>query len=164
MKKTVVALGLAVVMFLGVAYVYAQSPGFGPGHKAGMPCQEGWGPEKGLSLAPEQKTKFQELRRKFNEENAQLIGTLVTKRLELRSLWTDPKADSKAIMDKEKELRELRNQMSDKIVQMKLESRKFLTPEQITELRPGFGMNPGFGRGRMMSGGAGMGPGIGMCN
>jgi len=164
MKKTMIALGLVVVMFLGFEHVYAQGPGFRPGHRAEMPCQEGWGPEKGLSLTPEQKTKFQELRQKFNEENAQLIGTLVTKKLELRSLWTNPKADSKAILDKEKELRDLRNQMNDKVVQMRLESRKFLTPEQIAEFRPGFGMGTGFGRGRMMSRGPGMGPGFGMCN
>ena len=144
-----IVLGLVGVMLLGITYAFAQGPGFGPGHK-GMPCREGWGPEKRLSLTPEQKTKFQELRQKFNEENAQLIGTMVTKRLELRSLWTNPKADPKAISDKEKELRDLRNQMGDKIVQMKLEARKFLTPEQIAQFGQGFGMGPGFGRGHMM--------------
>ena len=90
---------------------------------------------------------------------------MVTKRLELRSLWTDPKADSKAILDKERELRDLQNQMRDKAVQMRLEARKFLTPEQIANWRPGWGMGPGFGRGHRMAAGmgrGGMGPGYGM--
>jgi Spy/CpxP family protein refolding chaperone len=85
---------------------------------------------------------------------------MVTKRLELQSLWTDPKAESKAIMDKEKELRDLQNQMKDKSLQLKLEARKLLTPEQIAEFGPGMGR--GFQRGRRMAHGRGMGPGHGM--
>jgi Spy/CpxP family protein refolding chaperone len=88
----------------------------------------------------------------------------VTKRLELQSLWTNPKAESKAILDKEKEVRNLQNQMKDKSLQMKLEARNFLTPEQIAEFGSRGGMGPGFGRGHMMGHGRGMGPGHGMCN
>ena len=156
MKKMIVTLGLVAIMLLGVTYAYAQGPGMGPGHR-GM--HESCGPGKDSPLSPEQKTKFQELRRTFREENAKLIGAMVTKRLELQSLWTNPKADSKAILDKERELRDLRNQLKDKAVQMRLEARKFLTPEQIANFGPGCGMGPGFGGGRMMGGGYGMGRG-----
>ncbi len=159
MKKTIVLLGLVALMVLGVTYVYAQGPGMGPGHR-GM--HESWSHGKDYPLTPEQKTKFQELRRKFREENAKLIGAIVTKKLELQSLWTDPKADSKAILDKEKELRDLQNQLRDKAVQMRLEARKFLTPEQIAGFGPGGGMGPGFGRGHKMGYGPGMGRGYGM--
>lgn len=159
MRKMIIALGLAAAMLLAVTYVYAQGPGMGPGHR-GM--HESWGPEKDHPLTPEQKTKFQELRRTFREENAKLIGAIVTKRLELQSLWTNPKADSKAILDKERELRDLQNQMKDKAVQMRLEARKFLTPEQIAGFGPGCGMGPGFGRGHMMGQGMEMGRGHGM--
>jgi len=157
-----VLLGLVAVMLLSVSYVYAQGsgmgPGMGPGHR-GM--HESWGPAKDYPLTPDQKAKFQELRRKFRDENAKLIGAMVTKRLELQSLWTDPKADPKAILDKERELRDLQNQMKDKTVQMRLEARKFLTPEQIENWRPGpgMGMGPGQGRGYMAGGGFGMGRG-----
>jgi Spy/CpxP family protein refolding chaperone len=81
-----------------------------------MHGQEQWGSGKGSSLTPEQKTKFQELRRKFIEETAKLRGARLTKRMELQSLWTNPKADSKALLDKEKELRDLQNQMKEKVV------------------------------------------------
>ena len=159
MKKTIVALGLVAVMIFGVAYAYAQGPGFGPKYK-------GLSPEETCSsLTPEQKTKLQELRSKFNEETAQIRGAMVTKRLELQSLWTDPKADPKSILDKEKELQSIRDQMRDKGIQLKLEARKILTPEQLAQ----FGSGCGMGRGRMMAGrgrmmGAGRGMGLGMCN
>jgi len=159
MKKTIITLGLVALMLFGVTYVYAQGPGIGPGHR-GMHSQECWGPGKASNLTPEQKTQFQELRRKFRQENAQLIGALVAKRLEVQSLWADPKADSKAILDKEKELRDLQNQMRDKVIQYKLEARKFLSPEQIANWKPGLEM----GRGHMMGRGQGMGPGYGMWN
>jgi Spy/CpxP family protein refolding chaperone len=156
MKKAIIALGLVMVMLWGVAYVYAQDPGAGPRH-GWMHDREHRDQWKKLNLTPEQKAKFQELRRKFIEENAQLIGGLMAKRLELRSLWTDPKADSQAILAKEKELRDLQNRMKDKIIQYRLEARNSLTPEQIEKLGLMGGMGLGFGGGFMMGYGQGMG-------
>ncbi len=167
MKRKIVLLGLVAVMLLSVTYVYAQGqgmgPGMGPGHRG---SHEFWGSGRDYSLTPDQKAKLQELRRKFGEENAKLIGAMVAKKIELKSLWTDPKADPNAILQKERELRDLQNQLKDKGIQMKLEARKFLTPEQIENWRPGFGMGPGRGRGYMAgcgyeAGRGGMGPGHG---
>ncbi len=168
MRKTIIALTLVVAMLLSVTFVYAQAPGFGHGHKSG------WGYGKWSSLTPEQQAKFQELRQKFNEETAQLRGSLLTKKLELQSLWSNPKADSKAILEKEKELRSLQDQLRDKAIQLKLEARKFLTPEQITQFGPGWGLGRDFGHGSMKGHGpmghgpgmgwGGMGPGHGPCH
>jgi len=155
MKKTIVVFGLVAAMLLGITFAYAQGPGFGPGHR-GMSPRESMRQEGLSSLTPEQKVKFQELGRRFDEETAQLKGATLTKRLELRSLWTNPKADSKAILDKEKELRDLQNQMKEKVIQNKLEARKLLTPEQIAQFGKGCGMGPGFGRGHKMGCGYGM--------
>jgi len=151
-----IALGLVALMVFGITYAFAHDPDRGPGHR-GMPWQDIKGFPIWSSLTPEQKTKFQELHQKFVDETAKLQGSILTKRLELQSLWTNPKADSKAILDKEKELRELKNQMRDKAVQSKLEARKLLTPEQISEFGLMFGMGPGFGRCGMMGRGRGMG-------
>ena len=160
MKKTMIALALVAVMFLGVSYVFAQDPGAGPSH-GWRHGQEHRGHWDTLNLTPEQKAKFQELRRKFIAENAQLIGGLVAKRLEFNSLWTDPKADSQAILAKERELRDLKNRMKDKIIQYKLEARSSLTPEQIEKFGAMGGKGHGFGRGFKMSHGQGMGcPGM----
>ncbi len=167
MRRKIILLGLVAVMLLGVTYAYAQGmgPGMGPGHRG---THEFWGGGKDYSLTPDQKAKLQELRRKFGEENAKLIGAMVAKRVELHSLWTDPKADPNAILQRERELRDLQNQLKDKAVQMRLEARKFLTPEQIENWRPGFGMGMGPGRGRGYMAGCGyemgrggMGPGHG---
>jgi len=161
MKKTIVTLGLVALLVAGVAYAYAQNPGADPAPKPG------WGHGRWSSFTPEQQTKFRELHRKFSEDNAKLIGAIVTKRLELHALWTDPKVDSKAILDRERELRDLQNQIRDKAVQMRLEARKFLTPEQIQNWKPRWGMGRGFGSGYRMGHGhgmgrGGMGPGRGM--
>ena len=157
MKKKLIVLGLVATMVLSVTYVYARGPGYNPG-----PQERVW---KEDLLTAEQKTKFQELRQMFNDETAPLRGALLTKRLELKSLWANPKADAKAILEKEKELRDLQNQMKDKMVQFKLEARNFLTPEQISEFGTRRGTGPGFGRGHRMGhgprGGYGMGPGYG---
>jgi len=146
MKKALIALGLVMVMFFGVSYVYAQEQG-DPARHGWMHGEKSWGQGKRLNLTPEQKAKFQELRRKFVAENAQLIGGLMAKRLELRALWTDPKVDSKTILAKEKELRDLKNRMEDKVIQFKLEARNSLTPEQIEKLGMMGGMGFGFGHG-----------------
>ncbi len=158
MKKKVVVLGLVVAMVLGVAYAFAQGPGQGPGPGPGQ--GPGWRHhERWSSLTPEQQTKIQELRQKFNDETAKLRGTMLTKRIELQSLWSNPKADPKAITEKEKEFRGLQDQMRDKAVQFKLEARKILTPEQLSQFGSGWGMGHGFGGGRMSGGGYGMGRG-----
>ena len=149
MKKTIIELGLAAVMALGVTYAFAQGPDYGPRHGV-MRYHGSWGPWKKNRLTPEQKAKFQELRRKFIGETAQLRGAILTKRLELRSLWTNSKADPKAIMNKEKELGDLQNQLRERVVQNRLEARKLLTPEQIAESGQGWGRGYGFGRSAMM--------------
>ena len=158
MKKGMIFLGLAVVMFLGITCAYAFGPGFGPRQGGAFSCPQV------SNLTPEQKTKFEELRRKFNEEMAQLREAILSKRSDLRSLWTDPKADAKVITDKEKELRDLQNQMRDKMVQLRLEVRSILTPEQLSEFGPGPGRGmrgPGMGHGFRPGMGPGMGPRMG---
>jgi len=176
MKKTLVGVSVVAVLFFGLTQVFAYGPGAGRCCRGGA-GQEGWepgksqGPDRWASLTPEQKTKLQEQRRKFNDETAQLKGSIVTKRLELQSLWSNPKSESKAIQDKEKELRDLQNQMRDKMVQFRLELRSTLTPEQLAEFGPGPGMGKGFGRGSkggpmggpMMGHGPRMGRGYGSC-
>jgi Spy/CpxP family protein refolding chaperone len=155
MKKAIIALSLVGVILFGITYAYARGPGFGRG-EMGQYCPGFWGSGKGSSLTPEQLNKFKELRQKFNEETAQLRGNILTKRLELQSLWTNPKADPKVIADKEKELRDLQNQMKDKMLQLKLEARKSLTPDQISQFGPGhmrgYGMGSGSDHGHLKGG------------
>ena len=101
MKKVFVVFAMALVL-AGATYVYAVGPGPGPGPREGC-----WGFGKGASLTEEQKAQFQELRQKFHDETAKLREQIWAKRQELRTLWSDSKSDADAILEKEKELREL---------------------------------------------------------
>jgi Spy/CpxP family protein refolding chaperone len=150
MKKTWVALSLVAIVMMGVSLAYAQGPGFGRGFGKRGDCA---GPCGDSSLSAEQKGELQQLRKKFFDETASLRETIRSTRFELRTLWTDAKANPEAIQAKEKELRELQNQMKDKMVQFRLEARNHLTDEQLSQ----FGACGG-GRG-------GRGPGLGRgCN
>ena len=154
MKKIFVVFAMAQVL-AGATYVYAVGPGPGPGPREG--CM-GFG--KGASLTEEQRTQLQELRQKLHDETAKLREQIWAKRQELRTLWSDSKSGADAIMKMEKELSELENQMREKAVQMKLEARNILTPEQLAEFGkfggPGPERGPGMGHGR--------GRGCGGCN
>ena len=159
MKKVMLAVALVVIL-LGAVLVYAQGPGQGPGYGPGRGhgrCWESGDPGKGASLTDEQRAQLQDLRKKFHDETAPLRESVFAKRQELQSLWSDPKAETSAIMNKEKELRYLQDQMQDEALQLKLEARKILTPEQLSEFG-GRGMGPGFGRGH------GKGYGKGSCS
>jgi Spy/CpxP family protein refolding chaperone len=129
MKRIMAALAVAMSMFLGTSLVYAQGAGAPEGK--GMESHGRWEHGKEFSLTSEQRAKVQEMHRSFMRDNAQLIGSLVTKKIELGSLMTDPKADDKAIMDKETEVSSIKEQLKDKAFQMKLAFRKLLTPEQL---------------------------------
>ena len=164
MKKMMVVLTAAAVV-LGVAYAYAHGPGFGAGFGPGRGYgQCGTCGDYGTSnpLTQDQRTQLQELRKKFFDETASLRESMHTKREELRSLWSDPKADPQAIMAKEKELGTLQDQMRDMAVQQRIEARKVLTPEQLSQLSEGgWGRGQGFrgGEGRMVGRGRGLGGG-----
>jgi Spy/CpxP family protein refolding chaperone len=159
MIRKAAVFGLVVLMLVGVTYAFAKGAGPGSGQSWGR-CWEGAGSGK-TSLTPEQRSQLQEMRRKFHDETSQLRESIFSKRQELRSLWSDPNADPKVIINKEKEMRELRDQMQDKMVQFKLEARKVLTPEQLSEFGER-GMGPGFGHGPGPGPRHGMGPGPGV--
>jgi Spy/CpxP family protein refolding chaperone len=157
-KAKVWMVGAALVAMSGLAV--AAGPGFGRGNNPDCP---GGGAYDRLNLTAEQKTKMNELREKTWKDTVNLRNEMQTKRLELRTLWSNPNPDKDKIAAKQKELSALRDQLQSKMTESKLEARKFLTPEQAAELAtaggPGMGFGGhGWGRGRM-----GGGPGNGPC-
>jgi Spy/CpxP family protein refolding chaperone len=165
--------GLVVVMVLALATsVWAFGPrgggaGFGgAGLYAMGPGSGGAGPGAKwaqLNLSKEQMDKMWQMREKFRSDTQGIRYELFQKRLEMKKLFADPKADEATILAKQKEMNTLRQQMQDKMVQHRLEQRKVLTPEQIQKLGEG-GFGPGMGgrgHGRMGSGGFGPGSGPG---
>ena len=145
-KTTIVGLGLILVVALVATVALARGPGFGPGFGRGF-----GGPAYGIppipNLTAEQSAQIQALRDDFLKEIEPLQKGLLSKRTELRSLWSDPNSDPAAITAKQKEIWDLQSKLQEKAASLGLEIRKMLTPEQIAQL-PAFGPGPGFGPGR----------------
>ncbi len=158
----------AAVIVLGAVAIAATAFAYGPGQgrwqgKWGCNAQgagpgmghDGLGPgfgrhharmERFLGLSEEQSGKMAEVRKKYASQMRPLFDEIVQKREELRNLYTDPKADEGAILAKQKEVNSLQQTLRDDMVQLRLEQRRILTPEQLkklADLQAGFGWGKG---------------------
>jgi Spy/CpxP family protein refolding chaperone len=145
-KTTIVGLGLILVVALVATVALARGPGFGPGFGRGF-GGSAYGIPPIPNLTAEQSAQIQALRDDFLKEIEPLQKGLLSKRTELRSLWSDPNSDPAAITAKQKEIWDLQSKLQEKAASLGLEIRKVLTPEQIAQLSA-FGPGPGFGPGR----------------
>ena len=128
MKKAFIITVVLVAAVAFVASAYALQAGEGPGsHKES-------GFKKYLNLSDEQLGKMKELRNNFRNDTRDLRYNLAIKRLEMRKLFTDPKTDDATLLAEQKEISNLRQQLSDKKAEKKLKWRKILTSEQIAKL------------------------------
>jgi Spy/CpxP family protein refolding chaperone len=159
MKRWNAAVAALVVLLVFAVSSYAQGLGFG-GRGDGFGCGRGPGFGHGahggfgfrmaqeLNLSKEQMDKMWNVQHKYAGEMRELRYDLFQKRIEAKNLYTDPKADEATILAKQKEMSSLKQQLQDKVAQMRLEQRRILTPEQLKklgELRPG---HPHHGKGR----------------
>lgn len=141
MKKVLVM--IAAVLFLATAtYALAVGPRAGKGFGAGPKGQK---IVSTMDLSKEQMDKIWQIREKFNNDTSSLRYEHFQKRNELRTLYADPEAKDAAILEKEKELNALRQNMHDKMVRFKLEQRKVYTPEQLQKIAES-GYGHGFGK------------------
>jgi hypothetical protein len=146
-RRSIILLGIVGILFVDITLGYAEGPAMRRGPMR-MPTRE-------LPLTPDQEARYLRLRQKFNEETTLLRGALLTKRLEVQFLWTNPKADPGEIVEKERELRDLQNEMGEKIMHHQLDVRKLLSSEQIPLYGAELGLGPVFGRGPMVDHGMG---------
>ena len=139
---------VAAVLFVALAVtVYAGPGGMGRGMGSGM----GPGGYAYLNLSQDQMDKMWQLKNKYYNDTQATRYQMFQTQVELRKLYADPKADAGAIAAKENEVSSLQQQLYDKMTQMRLEQRSFLTPEQIQKLNEapyGYGRGPR-GSGRM---------------
>jgi Spy/CpxP family protein refolding chaperone len=87
-----------------------------------------------LGLTRAQIDKCRELRNRFYRETRDLRYDFFQKQLEMRKLFADPKVAEVKLLEKERELGPLRQQLMDKVARTVIEGRKILTPEQIEKL------------------------------
>ena len=167
MKKTIIiGLSLTLAVSLVATVAMAWGPGFGPGFGRGFggpsygsppAWGSGFGPGFGRgfggpaygsppipNLTADQSSQIQALRGAFLKETQPLQNDLSTKRTELQTLWSDPKADVAAITAKQKEIWGLQSKLQEKAANLGLQIRKVQTPEQLAQL-PTFGRGPGYG-------------------
>jgi Spy/CpxP family protein refolding chaperone len=157
-----VVLGLALVATVALAFGPwsgpESRPGFGPAFAPGF--APGFGRGFGgptfsalpiTNLTAEQSAKIQALRDGFLKEIEPLQKELYTKQAEMQSLWAASNPDKAAIESKQKKIATLQSQLQEKAINLGLEMRKVLLPEQLAQLPAfgqgtGFGPGPGFGR------------------
>ena len=170
MKKIIVAVVIVLLVAAGVAMAqgYEKDPGMGYGpHSGGRSGEHGlW---RALNLTPEETQKIQTLREGFFKETLPLRNDLMSKKLELRSLWLQTNPDEEKILAKEKEISALRAQLGERAIKNRFEMRQILTPEQQAQLANlrgrawheygrGCGFGPGPGHHHEMGMGMGYGP------
>ena len=149
MKKvmTVVAvIALAAVVASPAMAYRGMGGGFdrGPGGYAMMD------PARGLDLTAEQTQKINAMREAHLKEIKPLQDQIYAKSGDLRLLWLAKTPDQEKILALQKEVRNLRDQLTDKMTGFRLEARKVLTPEQLAKIQSYQG------RGRQMARGWGM--------
>ena len=125
-----------------------------------------------LNLSRDQIAKMRDIHDRYYMETRDLRYDLMEQRLRMRRLFLDPKADSAALLAKQKELSTVRQRLMDAMARLMVDWRAVLTPEQIRKLdmaslvhgAMGYGMGGGMGPGMMGPGmmGGGMGCGCGM--
>jgi Spy/CpxP family protein refolding chaperone len=128
MKKLFIVIAVLIVSAAVVAPTYAIQADKKPGSHKEF-CFK-----KHLGLSDQQLAKMKELKNRFHADTRDLRYNLEIKRVEMRKLFTDSKTDDETLLAKQKEIRDLRQQLSDKKDGMKLEWRKILTPAQIAKL------------------------------
>jgi zinc resistance-associated protein len=139
-KKSIIGMGLvlAVALMATVAFAGGMGRGYGWGTGYGYPAIP--------NLTAEQSSKIQALQKAYLDEITPLQQDLLKKKTELRSLWLSPTPDQAKITALQKEILNLQAKITEKGTNLKLETRKILTPEQQAQMAA-FG--PGMGRGKM---------------
>ena len=93
-----------------------------------------WSPYRNLYLTPEQKAKVDAMTESIQKELTPVRMEWIKKRMELDLLWMDESPDVDKIKAKQKEIRDLRGIIEDKLTDLRLSILDILTPEQRAEL------------------------------
>jgi len=139
-KTTIIGLGLVLVLALVAPVALACGPGF----------------SRGFSMRPElafrdipilgekQFHKVEALEKVFLKEVEPIQHDVLTKRTELRILEVAPDPDPTAVEAEQKEIRTLRSEIQEKVINLRFEIWKVLNPEQRAHFKV-FGPIVGFG-------------------
>jgi Spy/CpxP family protein refolding chaperone len=130
MKSKITVFFLILIFLLPISS-YSQSKGMKPWRKEAR-C---WKASE-LPLSPEQGNRLNPLQQTYLEETQLLRAQLVTKRLELRELLTNPAIKTESIRTKYLELVETQSKMEEKAIEYLVKIRSLLTHEQLKSWCP----------------------------
>lgn len=114
-----------IMIFITVPTVYASEK-----DEEKVPCMVC----ERLNLTQEQINELRKIRKRYFNELQNLRKEIFQKRIELKNLYLDKNVNEMAILNKQKELMELRQKLEEKRMNLMLEERKILTPEQVEML------------------------------
>jgi len=91
-------------------------------------------PYANLNLTEEQKGKIDAMRESLRKEMTTIRTDLIKKKMELDLLWMEDSHEGDKIKAKQKEIRDLRGTVEDRLTDYRLNVNSMLTPEQRSEL------------------------------
>lgn len=155
MRKTIFSAVLVVIILIFCSSVASaqhmgrgmmgQGYGMGPGMTYG-----GWN-----RMTPEQQKEWEQMRIEFWKDTLQLRQKLITKQMELYTLWEEDNPDPDKVKDLSYEISDLQSQLLKKRNEFLIQCRRKFGDQGWSCPGGGYGMGPG-----MMQGGYGMGRGM----
>ena len=91
-------------------------------------------PFSNLNLTEEQQGKIDTLRESLQKEMTPIRTDLIKKRMELDLLWMEDSPEADKIKAKQREIRDLKGKLEDRLTNHRLSFISILTPEQRAEL------------------------------
>jgi Spy/CpxP family protein refolding chaperone len=145
--KGIIISGLNLI--LGLALLATGAMAWGPGFSQGFSMRPGLVFPDLPILGEKQFYKVEALEKVFLKEIEQLQHDVLTKRTELRILELAPDPDPTAVEAEQKEIRTLRSEIQEKVINLRFEIWKVLNPEQRAQFDicgPRIAFSSGIGR------------------
>lgn len=142
---SVFLLAALIVSVVGISWVWAGRGYYSPQASQVRERWVDWEQRQrfDLNLTPEQKQEFARLKLKFQEETLDLRSQMMKKGIELKKLWLEDTPDKTKIYSLIDEMAQIRANIQKKMVDLFLNLKQILTPEQVEKLpsmRLGWGM------------------------
>lgn len=134
MKIAHIVAGIILLHVFLPCAVSAQSRHQGPERFTCLPS-DGVSREN-LGLSKEQRATVERLEKAYDDEISGVKGRLISKRLELQSLFSNPEIDEETIRARAREVFYLQDECRRIEIDHQLEVRRALTPEQLRNWYP----------------------------
>ena len=148
MKRNVLALGVALALCAPLALAQGgPGYGYGPGMMGGGGYGQGMmgggygrggglgGPMAALNLTDEQQEKIFALHEDHRRKNFDTMSKMRSETFKLRRMYNADNVDSKAIVEQQRKVDELRRQVLASRLDMRKQMESVLTPEQRKQAR-----------------------------